>query len=85
MHPMKAKYLTKTAEMLRMEDETLQLGVKVATRPREYGWTGSLIAIGVMLPLVGVSALMTEATYFMMARSSDEMWDRIPQPPSREP
>lgn len=84
MHPMKAKALDKVAEISRIQDASLQDGLRVATNPQTYGWTGSLVAAAVMLPLTGLSAVITDVTQVMIARSSDETWERVARASAKE-
>ena len=84
MHPMKAKALDKVAEISRLQNASLQDGLRVGTNPQTYGCTGSLVAAAVMLPLTGLSAVITDVTHVMIARSSDETWERVARASAKE-
>ncbi|HEU5186621.1 MAG TPA: hypothetical protein VFU01_18760 [Gemmatimonadaceae bacterium] len=84
MHPMKAKALDKVAEISRIQDASLQGGLRVATNPQTYGWIGSLVAAAVMLPLTGLSAVITDVSQVMIARSSAETWERVARASAKE-
>lgn len=84
MHPMKAKVLAQLAETSRIQDDSLRRGLRVVAAPGKYGWAASLLTAVVMLPLTGLSAVLTDVSRVMIARSADETWERVPPPRSSE-
>ena len=84
MNPKKAKVLETLDESARVHDVSLRRSVDIATHPTEHGWRKSLLTAAVVVPLTGVSAMLTDLSRVLVAHSDDEAWDRQapPDPPA---
>jgi hypothetical protein len=76
MHPEKAKILAGLNDIARMKDEMLADGLAVALAPYRYGWTGSLLTAGVMLPLTAFGAVLNDFSIIMVTRTPDATWKK---------
>jgi hypothetical protein len=63
-----------------IQDAALREGLDAVAHPTEYGWAGSLITAAVLLPLLGVGALITDFSHVIVARTDDAAWDRFDPP-----
>ena len=84
MNAKKAKVLETLDESARVHDISLRRSVDIATNPAEHGWRKSLLTAAVVVPLTGVSAMLTDLSRVLVAHSDDEAWDRQapPDPPA---
>jgi len=80
MHPRKARILRQLDVTTQIQDASLRESLDVAVHPAEHGWLESLITAAVVLPLLGVGALLTDLTHEMVARTDDAAWDRSHPP-----
>lgn len=80
MNPKKAKVLETLDESARVHDASLRRSVDIATHPGEHGWRKSLLTAAVVVPLTGVSAMLTDLNRVLVAHSDDEAWDRQTPP-----
>ena len=76
MHPRKAKVLAEMVEVARMTDDTLKDGLAIARAPRRYGWSESLLAATVMLPMVGLNAVLIDLNIILASRMPDAKWEQ---------
>jgi hypothetical protein len=65
----------------KVHDESLTHSKRVVTHPEEYGWWTSLLTAVVIVPLTGISAVLTDLNRVMVAMSDDEVWNRQLPPP----
>lgn len=86
MNPKKAEMLRQLEQASRVHDAALQRSLNVVTSPREFGWEKSLLTAAVVVPLTGVSAILTDLSRALLARSDDSAWDigEPPAPPSSD-
>ena len=84
MNPKKAKLLETLDESARVHSASLLRSLDIAAHPEQHGWRRSILTAMVVLPLTGLSAVITEANRFLVAQSDDEAWDRS-SPPSSDP
>jgi len=68
----------------RVHDESLQRSFDVVKNPEQFGWRKSILTAAVVVPLTGISAVLTDLSRVMVARSDDEAWNRQ-LPPSTDP
>ena len=80
MHPKKAHVLTGMQEVARQYDGLLGEMTDVLSHPREHPLR-VLGAALVALPVVGLTAVMGDLAYVMVARTEDWIWDTPQQPP----
>lgn len=80
MNPKKAKVLETLDESARVHDASLRRGVDIATHPGDHGWRKSLLTAAVVVPLTGVSAMLTDLSRILVSHSDDEAWDRQTPP-----
>jgi hypothetical protein len=87
MHPKKAETLDRLKEASRIHDAALQRSFNVVTNPGEFGWEKSLLTAAVVVPLTGVSAILTDLSHTLLSHSDDSAWDigESPPPPPDEP
>lgn len=76
MHPGKAKVLAQMLEVARMTDDTLKDGLEVARAPHRYGWSQSLLAAAVMLPMTGLNAVLIDLNIILASRMPDAKWEQ---------
>jgi hypothetical protein len=82
MHPKKAEMLRKLEEASRVCTAALQRSGEVVTNPGTFGWRRSILTAAVVVPLTGLSAVMSDVTHVLIAHSDDDAWDRgDPAPP----
>lgn len=85
MNPKKAKVLETLDESARVHTASLLRSLDIAAHPEQHGWQRSILTAFVVLPITGVSALLTEANRFLVSQSDDEAWDRASPPPNDPP
>lgn len=78
MNEKKAKMLEKLDESVRVHDTSLRHSVNIAAHPEEYGWRKSLLTALIVVPLTGLSAIVTDINRILVSHSDDEAWDRSP-------
>ena len=86
MHPKKAEMLKRLEETSRVCDAALERSFNVVTNPSEFGWERSLLTAAVVVPLTGVSAVLTDLSHALLSRSDDSAWDYggAPPPPPKQ-
>jgi hypothetical protein len=75
MHPKKASQLATFDKMSRTYDEMMRAELSRAVRPDRYGWLRSVSAV-ISLPIVTFGSLMSDVSYALTARTSDDDWER---------
>ena len=81
MHPKKEEMLKKLEDVSRIHDASLKRSLDIALHPERFGWRTSLLTAAIVVPVTGMSAMLTDASQFLLKRSDDEAWDRG-SPPS---
>jgi hypothetical protein len=84
MHEKKARVLETLDESSRVHDASLRRSLDIAMHPAEHGWKRSLLTAAVVVPLTGVSAMLTDLSRVLVAHSDDEAWSRT-SPPDAPP
>jgi len=77
MHPSKTKVLASMQQTASVVDDALRETVRIVASPRQHG----AVFVGTVLltfPLLAVSAVLSDLSYVMIARSNDADWDRVP-------
>ena len=82
MNPKKAKVLETLDESVRVHDDSLRRSLDVVAHPEQHGWRKSLLTAAVVVPLTGISAVLTDLSRALVARSDDDAWDRTTPPNS---
>jgi hypothetical protein len=82
MHPLKAQALAQLTEGARLQDEALGEAFKVLGAPRQYGVAAWLATAFLMVPLTGIGSVLIEFNQVMVSRIPDELWAKVPPPPS---
>jgi len=77
MHPRKAETLAGMNKSLGMVDHAIQRNVRIIGAPRHHSW-GQLGVALAALPLYALTGAMFDLCYVQIARSPDDVWDRIP-------
>ena len=85
MNPRKASVLTTLDDAAKVHDESLQRSIDIVKNPGQFGWRKSLLTAAVVVPLTGVSAVLTDLSRVMVARSDDDAWSRQLPPQPDEP
>ena len=80
MNPNKVDVLKKLDEAARVHDAALEQSLNVVTNPGQFGWRKSLLTAAVVVPLTGVSAVLTDMSRVLLSRSDDDVWERKPPP-----
>jgi hypothetical protein len=75
MHPRKASQLATFDKMSRLYDGVMRDQLSRALRPDQHGLLESLSA-AVRLPIVTFAALMSDVSYIVTARTTDDDWER---------
>lgn len=85
MHPKKAEMLKRLEETSLVHDAALERSFNVVTNPNQFGWERSLLTAAVVVPLTGVSAVLTDLSQALLSRSDDSAWDfgGAPPPPKQ--
>jgi hypothetical protein len=85
MHPKKAEMLRKLEEASRVHTAALERSREVVTNPGTFGWRRSILTAAVVVPLTGLSAVVSDVSHILIAHSDDDAWDRgdpsAPPPP----
>jgi len=81
MHEKKAEMLKRLEETSRVHDAALERSVNVITNPGEFGWQRSILTAAVVVPLTGVSAVLTDLSRAILSHSDDSAWDYGSPPP----
>ena len=76
MNPEKAKMLATLDASARVHDASLHRSLDVAAHPGQHGWRKSLLTAAVVVPLTGISAVLTDLSRAFIAHSDDEAWGR---------
>lgn len=74
MNPKKAEVLETYDRSARVHDAALRRDLTIVTHPEQYGWRKSLLTAVVVIPLTGISAVLTDLNRALVARSDDEAW-----------
>ena len=80
MNPKKAKVLETLDNSAHVHDTSLRRSLNIAAHPEEHGWRRSLLTAAIVVPLTGISAVLTDFSRVLIARSDDEAWDRAEPP-----
>lgn len=77
MHPSKAKVLALMQQTASLVDDALRETVRIVASPRQHGaaFVGTAL---LAFPLIAFSAVLSDLSYVMIARSNDADWDRVP-------
>lgn len=78
MNQNKAKVLEILDRTAAVHDASLKRSADIVTNPGTHGWEKSLLTAAVVVPLTGVSAVLTDLSRVLIARSDDDAWDRVP-------
>src|SRR5690348_18337002 len=78
MNEKKAQVLEKLEESARVHDTSLRHSIDIAAHPEEHGWRKSLLTAMIVVPLTGLSAILTDINRILVSHSDDEAWDRSP-------
>lgn len=84
MHPKKAEMLSRLEETSRVHDAALRRSFDVVTNPGTHGWEKSILTAAVVMPLTGVSAMLTELNHALLSRTDDSAWDSGNPPATTE-
>src|SRR5690348_9396200 len=84
MNSRKLDVLKTLDDAARIHDESLKRSFDVVKNPEQYGWRKSILTAAVVVPLTGVSAVLTDLSRIMVARSDDDAWNRQ-LPPTTDP
>jgi hypothetical protein len=82
MHPKKAEMLARLEETSRVHDAALERSMNVVKNPSAFGWEKSILTAAVVVPLTGVSAILTDLSHALLSRSDDSAWD-AGKPPAK--
>jgi hypothetical protein len=78
MNPRKAKVLESLDHSAQTHDTSLQHSLEIAAHPEQHGWRKSLLTAAIVVPLTGISAVLTDLSRVLVSHSDDEAWDRVP-------
>jgi len=84
MNQKKLDVLNTLDNAARVHDESLKRSMDIATHPEQFGWRKSILTAAVVVPLTGLSAVLTDLSRVLVARSDDDAWNRQ-LPPASEP
>jgi hypothetical protein len=82
VHPKKAEMLSRLEDASRVHDAALGRSFNVVKNPGEFGWEKSILTAVVVVPLTGVSAILTDLSHTLLSRSDDSAWDHGNPPPA---
>ena len=82
MNSRKLDVLNTLDDAARIHDESLARSFDVVKHPEQFGWRKSILTAAVVVPLTGISAVLTDLSRIMVARSDDEAWNRQLPPPT---
>jgi len=84
MNSKKLDVLNTLDNAAKVHDESLARSFDIVRNPERFGWRKSLLTAAVVVPLTGISAVLTDLSRVMVARSDDDAWNRQ-LPPSTDP
>ena len=84
MNSKKLDVLNTLDNVAKVHDESLARSFDIVRNPERFGWRTSILTAALVVPLTGISAVLTDLSRVMVARSDDEAWNRQ-LPPSTEP
>jgi len=76
MNPEKAKVLATLDRSARVHDTSLHRSLDVVAHPGQHGWRKSLLTAAIVVPLTGISAVLTDLSRALIGHSDDEAWGR---------
>jgi hypothetical protein len=76
MNPEKARILATLDESARVHDASLRRSLDVVAHPEKHGWRKSVLTAAVVVPLTGISAVLTDLSRAFIAHSDDAAWGR---------
>ena len=76
MSSKKIDVLNTLDDAARIHDESLKRSFEIVSHPEQFGWRKSILTAAVVVPLTGLSAVLTDFSRIMVARSDDEVWNR---------
>ena len=82
MNSKKIDLLKTLDDAARIHDESLERSFEIVSHPEQFGWRKSILTAAVVVPLTGISAVLTDFSRIMVARSDDEAWNRQLPPTS---
>ena len=83
MNPRKLDVLNTLDDAAKVHDESLKRSIDIVAHPERFGWRTSILTAAVVVPLTGISAVLTDLSRVMVARSDDDAWNRqLPLPPN---
>ena len=82
MSSKKIHVLNTLDDAARIHDESLKRSLEIVSHPEQFGWRKSILTAAVVVPLTGLSAVLTDFSRIMVARSDDEVWNRQLPPPT---
>ena len=82
MNSRKLEVLTILDSAAQVHDESIKRSMNVIAHPEEFGWRKSILTAAVVVPLTGISAVLTDLSRDMVARSDDDAWKRQLPPAS---
>lgn len=86
MHPKKQDVLNTLDDVARIHDASFKRSIDVIAHPEEHGWRKSILTAAVVVPLTGISAVLTDLSRIAVARSDDDAWNRqLPLASDAEP
>ena len=84
MHPKKQDVLNTLDDVARIHDASFKRSIDVIAHPDQHGWRKSILTAAVVVPLTGISAVLTDLSRIAVARSDDDAWNRQ-LPPTPDP
>ena len=86
MNSRKLEVLNILDDSARVHDESIKRSMDVIAHPEQFGWRKSILTAAVVVPLTGLSAVLTDLSRVMVARSDDDAWSRqLPPASDSEP
>ena len=76
MHPRKQDVLNTLDDVAAIHDASFKRSIDVIAHPEQHGWRKSILTAAVVVPLTGISALLTDLSRVAVARSDDDAWNR---------
>jgi hypothetical protein len=76
MNSKKQDVLNTLDDAARVHDDSLQRSMNVVAHPEQFGWRKSILTAAVVVPLTGISAVLTDLSRVLVARSDDDAWTR---------
>jgi hypothetical protein len=84
MNSRKQSVLDTLDDAAKVHDESLKRSLDVVAHPEQHGWRTSILTAAVVLPLTGISAVFTDLSRVLVARSDDDAWSRALPPGATE-